>query len=186
MRSVARAHRSVKVLVAAALAFAACASGETAEPPAIDVTRPPVAADGAPAASGACIDAVATNGTSTIAGNTPLGAFTAAGAQAFGRCLWLQFTSVRTVDGRRCQGETITAATGLRVPPWFEGSRLAVGISLAGDAMSAPLVASGTLTIDTVVEPDGAAILKGTLVSQQPGWTLEGSFEAPWTDVPCR
>jgi hypothetical protein len=124
-------------------------------------------------------------GPTTVAGETPVGAFSAAGARAFGRCLWLQFVRVTMVEGRPCQQELITAATGLRVPPWFDGSRLAVGISLVG-ADGLPLVASGTLTIDSVIEGGSVPVLKGSLTASQPGWTLEGTFEAPWTDQPCK
>ena len=159
------------------------ASGQSEGDKAIDVTR----ADGG-AAAGPCVDPLlAMMGASTVGGSTPQGEFKAAGARAFGRCLWLQFVSVRTVEGRACQKETITAATGLRVPPWFEGSRLPVGISLTvGDDMTSPLVASATLSIDTVADAEGAPILKGSLLAQQPGWTLSGTFEAPWTDVACK
>lgn len=165
-------------------ALAACGGGDAPAPaPPVDVSR---VDGGSPAASGACIDPqLAMTGPSTVTGDTPVGAFSAVGARAFGRCLWLQFVSVNMVDGRPCQHELVTAATGLRVPPWFDGSSLAVGISLvAGDG--SPLVAAGTLTIDSVTEESGAPVLKGSLSSRQPGWTLEGTFEAPWTDQPCK
>jgi hypothetical protein len=169
-----------------AVALAAACSGSPAEAPPVDVNR----ADGGGQPPGqlgsTCLDPqLALTGPSTIAGSTPSGDFVAAGARAFGRCLWFQVASVVTVDGNACQKELITAATGLRVPPFFEGSRLVVGISLmAGDGT--PLVASGTLTIDTFVEGADSTLLKGTLVSRQPGWDLEGTFEAPWTDLPCK
>jgi hypothetical protein len=165
------------------VAMAACGQAAPEEPPPVDVSRIDA---GAPVASGACVDPqLGQAGPSTINGDTPVGAFSAAGARAFGRCLWLQFVSVKMVEGRPCQQELVTAATGLRVPPWFDGSRLAVGISLVG-ADGQPLVAAGTLTIDSVVEGSGVPVLKGSLTSRQPGWTLDGTFEAPWTDQPCK
>jgi hypothetical protein len=176
MRSVERWGLVVGVVLAAAC------GGSPADPAPVDVNR----VDGGGQLGSTCLDPqLAASGPSTVAGSTPGGDFAAVGARAFGRCLWLQLASVVTVDGRSCQKELITAATGLRVPPFFEGSRLVVGISLvAGDG--SPLVASGTLTIDAVVEGEGSTVLKGTLVAQQPGWDLQGSFEAPWTDLPCK
>jgi hypothetical protein len=164
------------------VALAAACGGSPAEPAPVDVNR----VDGGGQLGSTCLDPqLALTGPSTIAGSTPSGDFVAAGARAFGRCLWFQVASVVTVDGNACQKELITAATGLRVPPFFDGSRLVVGISLmAGDGT--PLVASGTLTIDTFVEGADSTLLKGTLVSRQPGWDLEGTFEAPWTDLPCK
>jgi hypothetical protein len=173
------------VVVGVALASACGGSPVDAPSPPVDVTR----VDGGtpPGQLGAaCVDPqLALTGPSSIAGSTPGGAFAANGARAFGRCLWLQFVSVATIDGRACQAQLITAATGLRVPPFFEGSRLAVGISLAAADGSA-MVASGTLTIDGVIEGTEATVLKGSLVAHQPDWSLEGTFEAPWTDLPCK
>jgi hypothetical protein len=169
----------------AGLVLATGCGGSPAEPPPVDVNRTD---GGAPPdqLGTTCLDPqLALTGPSTIAGSTPSGDFAAIGARAFGRCLWLQFVSVAMVDGRPCQQEVITAATGLRVPPFFDGSRLVVGISLVATDGS-PLVASGTLTIDSIVEDKGAPVLKGTLVARQPGWTLDGTFEAPWTDLPCK
>ena len=147
--------------------------------------RPDGHADAVPsAANGACVDAgLGAPGSANVRGTTPLGTFTAMGSHAIGQCLWLQFVSA---DARGCARQVLTAATGLRVPPLFEGSRLAVGISMAVDGQSSPHVASGYLSIDTVTEGSGPPVLKGSLVVQQPDWSLEGTFEAPWIDLPCK
>jgi hypothetical protein len=170
------------------LVVGACAAGcgsSSPEPKAIDVVRPGSGMTDGGGQPGECVDAgLPVAGSSNVKGRTPLGPFTAVGARALGRCLWFQFISV---DARGCQQHVITAATGLRVPPWFEGSRLPVGISIAtSDGQSSPHVASGTLTVDAPMEEAGSAVLRGSLAVEGQDWALEGTFDAPWTDLPCR
>jgi hypothetical protein len=151
-------------------------------PPPVDVSR---AGDGGADASGACVDPMlARSGRSTVKGATPLGMFNAAGARSFGRCFWLELVSA---DGN-CERHIVTVATGLRVPPWSgaEGSRLPVGVEIKAAAGGAAALAGGTLTIDSVLDPDGETpVARGTLSVKQPDWNLQGTFDAPWTDRSC-
>jgi hypothetical protein len=149
-------------------------------PPPVDLSR-----SDAGGGAGACIDPMlAGTGPSTVKGTTPLGMFTAAGARSFGRCFWLELVSA---EGK-CERHIVTVATGLRVPPWSgaEGSRLPVGVEIKAATGGPAALAAGTLTVDSVLDPDGVApVARGTLVVHQPDWNLQGSFDAPWTDRSC-
>jgi hypothetical protein len=168
-----------RAMVVTLLAVGCGAEGE--QP--VDVSR---TGDAAASSGGNCVDPMLGNtGPSTVRGSTPLGEFVAAGARALGRCVWLELVSV---DGSKCQRQVITAATGLRVPPWgaAEGSRWSVGIEIKGNEPGAPQIAAGSLTVDMVMNADGdKPVARGTLTVRQPNWNLQGNFEAPWTDQPC-